>query len=202
MQIISSNAIAEKNKLNANSVWVVLLEIQISQSLTIRLAANNENITWNGQTWYAFPFTLDTVGETGKGEIPTVQVSVSNVTGEILTYLEQADGANNSPVIIRVINTEASSNNQAELELSYVLHSTSFDQSNIKFDLTGAACLTRRVPTGRYLKNFCRFKYNDANCGVSASVYANYPKCDHTFGDCQTRQNSARFGGFPWMPTK
>lgn len=198
MRTLSTAALIEKNKIAGSGAWLVLLEIQLTE--TIRLVGNNEDILWDSQTWQAFPFELDTIGETGKGEIPAVAVKVSNITGEIQTKLEAADGANGTPVIIRVINTEASTSTECELELAFVLDSTSYDEKQITFRLTGANCLTRRVPPRRYLKNFCPFIYGGIQCGVSAGTLAAYPTCGRTIADCLTRSNDARFGGFRWMP--
>ncbi|MBF0406479.1 MAG: hypothetical protein HQM10_03935 [Candidatus Riflebacteria bacterium] len=199
MKIISSAAVAEKNKIATDSAWLILLEINIGADI-IRLAGNNEDVTWNSHVWQAFPFELDTIGETGKGEIPSVVVKVSNITGEIQQYLEAADGANGSAVIIRVINTTASSSTESELELSFVLDRSEYDENWISFYLTGANCLSRRVPPRRYLKNFCAFNYGGIKCGVSSGTKITYPACNKTKSDCETRGNSARFGGYPWMP--
>lgn len=197
MRTLSTAALTEKNKIATDSAWLVLLEIQFAS--TIRLAANNEDVTWDSQTWQAFPFELDTIGETGKGEMPAVAVKVSNVTGEVQTLLESNDGANGTPVVIRVINTEATTTT-AELELSYVVESSNYDEQWITFRLTGANCLTRRIPRRRYLRNFCPFTYGGIECGVSAATMTTYPTCNRTSANCTERGNAARFGGFPWMP--
>lgn len=196
---ISSAAIAEKNKIATDSVWVALIEIQLPGE-TLRLCANNENLSWNSQTWQKYPVELGVINDSGKGEIPAVTVKVSNVTGEIQQYLEAADGADGSVVIIRVINTQASSNTQAELELSFVLDSSSFDEETIVFKLTGGNCLTRRVPARRYLSNFCPFNYGGVRCGVSAATQTTYTTCNKTYANCTERSNQTRFGGFKWMP--
>lgn len=197
MRTLSTAALTEKNKIATDSAWLVLLEIQFAS--TIRLAANNEDVTWDSQTWQAFPFELDTIGETGKGEMPAVAVKVSNVTGEVQALLEANDGANGTPVVIRVINTEATTTT-AELELSYVVESSNYDEQWITFRLTGANCLTRRIPRRRYLRNFCPFTYGGIECGVSAATMTTYPTCNRTSANCTERGNAARFGGFPWMP--
>lgn len=198
MRTLSTAALIEKNKLATDSAWLILLEVTIGAT-TLKLVANNEDILWNGDTWQAFPFELDTVGETGKGEIPAVIVKVSNVTGEVQRLIESNDGVNGVPVVIRVINTEVTTTTP-ELELSFVVESSTHDEQWITFRLTGANCLTRRVPRRRYLKDFCPFAYGGIECGVSAATLATYPACNRTFANCTERGNSIRFGGFPWMP--
>jgi len=198
MRTLSTAALIEKNKLATDSAWLILLEVTIGAT-TLKLVANNEDILWNGDTWQAFPFELDTVGETGKGEIPAITVKVSNVTGEVQRLLEANDGANGVPVVIRVINSKVTTTTP-ELELSFVVESSTHDEQWITFRLTGANCLTRRVPRRRYLKNFCPFAYGGIECGVSAATMATYPTCNRTSANCTERGNSTRFGGFPWMP--
>lgn len=198
MRTLSTAALIEKNKLATDSAWLILLEVTIGAT-NLKLVANNEDILWNGDTWQAFPFELDTVGETGKGEIPAVIVKVSNVTGEVQRLLEANGGANGVPVVIRVINTEVTTTTP-ELELSFVVESSTHDEQWITFRLTGANCLTRRVPRRRYLKDFCPFVYGGIECGVSAATMATYPTCNRTSANCTERGNFTRFGGFPWMP--
>lgn len=201
MRTLSTASLIEKNKLATSSAWLALLEILIGET-TIRLVANNEDVTWDSETWQAFPFEIDSIDESGKSEIPAVTVKVSNVTGEIQQMLESADGANGTPVIIRVINTSSSTSTEPELELNYVLDSADYDEQWIRFKLTGGVCLTRRVPRARYLKNFCRFSgnYGGIECGISAATKATYPTCDGTYDQCAERGNAIRFGGFRWMP--
>ncbi len=200
MRLLTTAALTEINKLATDSACLILLEIGLDP--IIRLVGNNEDVTWNSATWQAFPFELSTVGESGKGEIAAVVVRVSNITGEIQQRLEAADGAHGTTVTIRVINTTASGADTCELELTFILDRSDYDESWISFHLTGANCLTRRTPRHRYLKNFCRFqdRYGGIECGISAATKITYPACNGTQANCIERGNAARFGGFPWMP--
>lgn len=197
---LSVAAILEKNKLAGNSCWPVLLEIQIPNGEPIRLTNNNENIVWNGQTWASFPFELDNMQESGKGEIPSLSIKVSNVTQEIQYYLEQVDGAVDFPVIIRVVNTTNLASPDPECELTYNCNSCTYDDMWINFALGGNAKLTRRVPERRHLKDFCDFQYGGIMCGVSAATKAAFPTCRKTLAQCRERGNSTRFGGEPAIP--
>ena len=150
MRTLSTAALIEKNKLSTDSAWLILLEVTIGAT-TLKLVANNEDILWNGDTWQAFPFELDTVGETGKGEIPAVIVKVSNVTGEVQNLLEANDGANGVPVVIRVINTEATTTT-AELELSFVVESSAYDGKKLGCVVTVDVAVYKKGaarPTGK-----------------------------------------------------
>lgn len=61
MSLILSAAIAQaKNQLNDPGAWLVLLEINTpALEDPLRLVRNTEDITWDGETWTAFPFDLD-----------------------------------------------------------------------------------------------------------------------------------------------
>src|SRR5690554_914294 len=89
MRDLSAIAKLEKNKISSTGAWLILLEIQF-QGTTIRVVNNNEDIEWpegSGTTWVAFPFELGDIGENSKGELPSLQVKVSNVTRVIQQYL-------------------------------------------------------------------------------------------------------------------
>lgn len=199
MRLLSTAAIKEINKVATDSVTMALLEIQLADP--IKLAANNEDILWDGDTWQAFPFEIDKVTEPGKSEIPSTVVKVCNLTGEVQEALEAANGAGGTPVIIRVINT-AVSGSTPELELKFILDHASYDEEWVSFHLIGGVCLTRRVPRWRYLQGFCRFaeNYGGIECGVSAATKTTFPSCDGTWEQCVARSNSTRFGGFRSMP--
>ena len=64
MLSLSAAAIAEKHELGNASPFLVLLEIQLDVD-TIRVVQNTENITWDGETWVAFPFKLSGLDEPG-----------------------------------------------------------------------------------------------------------------------------------------
>ena len=197
---LSAAAILEKNKIAGDSCWPVLVEIQIPGQDPVRVCNNNENLTWNGETWIAFPFELDELQEAGKGEIPSVALRVSNVTQELQYYIEQAGGGVDFPVILRVVNSKHLDITTPELELSFICTGCKYDAYWITFTLGGDAKLTRRVPERRYLKDFCPFQYGGIECGVADATKVTYPTCAKTLTQCRQRSNSTRFGGEPGIP--
>jgi len=197
---LSSAAIIEKNKVAGDSVWVILLEITIPGASAIRICSNNENIVWNGETWVPFPFELDEMSENNGGEVPSLNVRVSNVTQELQYYLEETDGAVGFPVTIRVVNSKHLDLTSPELQLDFVCNDASYDARWITFKLGGDQKTNRRVPERRYLKNFCPFAYGGIECGIPAATKAAYPTCVKTLAQCRERGNSQRYGGEPALP--
>jgi lambda family phage minor tail protein L len=198
---LSPEAIAEKNNLASGSVWVALLEIQITPSDILYLCNNNENITWNGQVWTALPFELGQIAENSKNEIPAVTVSVDNVTRDVESRIEAADGAAGIPVIIRVVNTNHLTASTPDLQLDYQVKNVTCDNKKVSFTLGGSQHVKRRFPDRRYMKDFCNCdRYGDIECGVSAATLIAYPTCNRTLVDCRERGNSVRFKGEPGIP--
>jgi hypothetical protein len=56
---LSSLAVASQNAQDTNEVWLVLLTVDHAElGGPLRFVNNNENITSNGEVFYAFPFTI------------------------------------------------------------------------------------------------------------------------------------------------
>ena len=192
---LSAAAILEKNALANTGAWIILLEVVIGAS-TLRFCYNNEDITWNGQSWIAFPFDIENVGEDSQGEFPAVQVRVGNVTRAVQYYVEQAGGAVGASVTLRIVHSEHLDQTTPEIEETFAVTKTVCDPLYVSFTLGGAYPITSRRPTRRFLKNFCPFVYKGTECAATSAA----ADCDHSLAACKARGNSARFGGEPAIP--
>jgi lambda family phage minor tail protein L len=199
---LSAAALLEMHKIAGDTAWIVLVEVTVpaTPATTIRLCNNNEDVTWDGETWTAFPFEIDSVDETGKGEIPSATLRVSNVTQEIQSIIEDVSGGADMPVTLRVVNSGHLDEASPEIELDFIVTGCKYDAYWITFTLGGDAKLTRRVPERRHLKDFCPFQYGGIECGVASATMTVYTGCLKTLAQCRERSNSTRFGGEPGMP--
>lgn len=191
---LSTAAIMEKNKIAQDSVWITLLEVEIPNEDSLRICYNNEDITWNGRLWTAFPFVIDTVKQ-NKTEIPQVPVKISNITRAIERYIEQYDGFIGYTVILRVVNSKYLDQIVPEIEETFVIQKTSSDAEWAKFELGGSLPLRMRFPFRRVLKDWCWYTYKGIECGAVSEL----ADCPHTLSGCRERSNSVRFGGEPSM---
>ena len=195
MITIPAALIAEKNKLANDTPFLVLCEIQFVGT-TIRLVKNEANISWQGQTWAAFPFNIDDMGEAGKNEVPQLQLSVSNVSRAIQSYIEAYDGGVDATVIIRVVHADNLVGTETAttlIRLDYTVTSCTANPKAVVFSLGASSPWQRRIPQGRARKNFCRFKFKSTECGYSGAETV----CDKSITRCRVLANSSRFGGFP-----
>lgn len=159
---ISNIVKIEKNKLNSDSVWLVLLEITIpSVTEVIRIVNNNEDITWNGQTWQRFPFDIDTISENSNGEISQFTIKVSNVNNIIGNYVRQYEvylkTNPNAPILANliVINTKDLANTTPVYQARLTLETSSLNFFEAVFTIGSYNTYNKLMPTKRmFSKDF------------------------------------------------
>ena len=195
MLSISAISKAEKNKLSTDSVFLILLEIQLQN--TVYICYNNEDVTWQGQLYQAFPFEIGETSEDSDGSDPNVSLKISNVAQGFQWYVEDSGGGIGTQVILRVVNSK-NMNGAADLTEYYTVLSCKVDEQWVEFTLgTDYSARTRR-PLDRYMKNSCPFAYKGLRCGYNG----NMTSCKHTLTDCRSHNNSARYGGFQGIDQK
>ena len=197
MLSLSAVARKEKNRLYTDSVFLVLLDIFLGDEI-VRICYNTEDITWNGNLYQAFPFSIGEVAENTDGSDPDVELKVDNVSQALQYAVEEANGGNGTEVILRVVNSLALDQPYAEMEEFFVVTKTQVDQQYITFHLGSEYSSRTRRPLNRYMKNSCNYKYKDVRCACTS----NLATCDHTLTDCRARGNSHRFGGFQGIDQK
>lgn len=199
---LPASIIIEKNRIETEYTWLVMLDIVLPDSTLLYLVRNNEDVTFNSTLYVAIPFTIEPTKETTKGQINTVTLKVSNITRIIQSYIEDQNGGIGSSVKVRFINNIdlSGTTDYSELELDFTVLSTNSDTQWVSFTLGTGNPLNKRFPLDRYLANHCGFKFNNLSgqegtspeCGYSGSETS----CNRTLSDCQARNNSSRFGGF------
>ena len=153
MLSISAVSRAEKNKLSTDSVFLIMLEIQLPS--VVRLVYNNEDVVWKGNTWQSFPMKLAEASEESNGADPNLSVQVDNVAQGMTYYVEDAKGAVGTPVILRVVNSENLPNGEADLEEYYVVTECKVNEQWVTFTLGNEYSARTRRPLDRYMKNNC-----------------------------------------------
>ena len=197
--LLSNEIIAEKNKLNSNNPFLILLEIIVpGLEAPLRVVMNTEDITWRGYNWQAIQFELDEIGQ-GAGEVPQVNLRIANPERVIDPYLDMYDayqkahGFSPVRVLIYVVNTVDLKSGNPVVDYEYELKAPRADTEWVTFTLGASNPFDQRFPRDRMLKRHCRFRFRDARCGYSGTVAS----CPHTLEGCRALKNSKRFGGFP-----
>lgn len=195
MRPLSVAAILAKNKLDDTGAWLILLDVVIGND-TLHLVYNTEDIVWNGNTYTAFPFEMDPMSEDSKGELPALQIRVSNVLQSLQYYINDSGGCVGSTVTLRIVHSKHLDATEPEVEEVWAITKCVSNEQWVTFTLGADYPVTARRPIWRYLKNFCPFEYKGVECGATSALAT----CDHSLVQCRARNNSTRYGGEPAIP--
>ncbi|MBW8001776.1 MAG: hypothetical protein FVQ80_07100 [Planctomycetes bacterium] len=205
---LSSAAILEKNKLESDGVWLVLMKIVFPTTTTVRIARNTEDVVWpssDGNTYTAFPFDLDDEREEGGGAHSMLTVRVSNVSKVIQGYMEApgAKGGVGSDVNLYVVHNQHLDLTNAEVNETFTCTSAFAGTQWATFTLSAPNQAFVPFPERRFIKNFCSWSFNfptgaGIKCGYSGATP--YTSCNKTLADCRLRGNIRYFGSFPGIP--
>ncbi len=179
---MDTSLVLEKNKLSGTVPWLILLEVSIpsTPATTIYLVRNTEDITFNSQTYTAFPFELDVSKQVSKGDIPTIELRVNNVTRTLQSYLEDYDGLVDESVTIRVVAKPTGESVYHEAaSWTYDILAVHSDAQYVYFTLGAPNPLSRRFPLYRYIAFNCRWRFR-----LDSSVVA--PECGYAGNDSAT----------------
>ena len=198
--MLSNTTKTEKNKLNSNSVWLVMLEINIpSVPETLRIVNNNDDVSWKGFTWLKFPFELDEISQTANAETSQFQIKVGNVKNIIGQYIRQYDvyvktnGFEPIRVVLYIVNSKDLANTTPVYSTNLILTTSSLNHLEVSFTVSARDLFRARTPQTRMFPNSCRFKFKSTLCGYAGSVST----CDKSLSRCRQLGNSKRYGGFP-----
>jgi len=202
------NALATGSRL----VWLYEIEVPTSTPTRYRFCAQMEPVTFRENEYSPFPITHETMKEGADGDLPTLALTVSNVSREIGGTLESYNGLIGQRVkIMLVLMTEnphmaPQSPSSAILEWDFKITSMSANAEGASAQLGDISLYEVHVPASRMSKRYCRFQYKDAGCGY----FGERPTCDKTLSGpngCtahgfDSTDHPDRFGGFPGIPTK
>lgn len=199
--LLSSEIIREKNKLEGGGTFIVLLEIDVpGLDEPIRVTSDSVETTWNGATYAPFPFEIAEVTDDTKGQIPNVELRVSNVTRALEKYVQEYDyycklnGYREVEAKLMVVHSEHLDEPSPIVEYVFTVTKITSTPLWMTFTLGARNTFGIRFPVERIMKAKCRYKvFKGPLCGYSGSE----TWCDRTLARCKELGNQERFGGFP-----
>lgn len=194
---LSAVVTEEKNKLhNGESLFFIALEIAIPGVLDpIRVVSDNQDMTWRGATWVAFPFDLDEIRDI-PGEAPSVNLKVGNASRQMEAYVHNHDAYTKTygyaPVTCKifVVNSLDLASGEPLVEHNFILLQPKASPEWVTFSLGASNPWNKRYPQARMIPS-CRWVFKSAQCGYSGVAGT----CDKTLARCRELANSARWGG-------
>ena len=162
MRDLSANLIIQKNKVATASAWLVLLDILLNDDdeTHIRLVRNNENFTFDGHVYTAFNFELDDVAMDNKGQIPTLNLKVSNISRLLQPYMGDLKGGIGSVVTLTVVNSDLPEEDYVDLQMEFNVLAANSTREWVTFSLGGSNPLRKRFPLYKMLALHCGWNYN------------------------------------------
>jgi lambda family phage minor tail protein L len=206
LAILSLVAAQDKSKLASPDPWIVLLDMNW-QGNHVRLARNTDSVQFDAgdglgvQTYQAFNFEVGVIEKQATGQLPSVQLRVSNVNRMVQGILEQYLGAVGATVSLYAVNM-AHGAGEADLALQFTVLQSVADAKFVTFTLGAISPLRQLFPRFLYRADFCMWviNYKGPQCGYTGPI----PSCDGTLNGsngCTVHNNSVRFGAFPGIGT-
>lgn len=133
MREFSSQFVAEKNRLEGQHSWAVLVELEVNANSTAFLTTHPDTVTWNGRAYRPVPLQISTEEVASDGTLPSLAVDASNIGGETFKFAKDNDLSLND-VTLRLINTFlTTSGSDARLKLQ--ITGMAFNEESARFNL-------------------------------------------------------------------
>jgi phage-related protein len=213
---------ARSRQLNEQYPWIWLYEVEVPTTPPTRYRLTNydQTITFGQSSdgvpleYTPFPCVQTDVEQNAEGDLPQIQLQISNESLFIKSVLEDYDGLVGQPVVIKLVHTLELSNPNSALRFDGEIQACRASVDRVTW-VIGSRSLTQAViPGQRYIRGHCRFRYGDERCGYdlnNTTLATAHPSCPKTLDACELRgdaevaaglerQHPARFGGWPGIP--
>lgn len=229
VQTIPPNMAAQAEQPAQTSSWVWLLYIvaedadppTIPQATVFRLTTYPQPVDWPtgiapAITWYPFPFEVGDLEYSGEGDLPQLDVVLSNVSRWPMRYLHQHAGLVGRAVQLFLV-TEAglaiAYPNHESLAWNFRIVGSSANGDSVTLRLAMPNFWTRKAPQDRYIASRCRWQFGSTECGFVVNAASGFTDCAKTLADCAARGDDEytrglprlhpkRFGGVPGVPER
>ena len=107
--------------ISVNNVDVPIYLLEISHpalAVPVRICNDNEDIVSNGNIYRACPFNI-TFPNDSDSEVPRAQLELDNVGRQLVTWIEQTNGAEGTTVTMKLIQKSNPDLIESDIELSF-----------------------------------------------------------------------------------
>lgn len=161
-------------------------------------------------TFYPHPIEQEEIRLNSDGDLPSMKLSVSNVTRELTRWLQDGEGFMNRAAMGILVNTE---DLRDRVFFTFHIVDAAADAENATFSLEIPNLMERLIPEDRFDARRCRAAFGGPICGYPVTATAGYTTCPKTIGACRLRgddevargigrRHPARFVGTPGVPNR
>jgi len=178
--------VVEKNRVSSENPWLALLEFKIGTP-TLKYCNNYGDVRYNTYIYTGIDIDIDVTKELKTGEIPSLNLSIGNVSKLIGAYIDQVDGAVGYEVSLSIINVDVSTCDRVSVVIGGITR---------YFDCVSAhtsSTADNKPGTGTQWNKYWEERGNTSG----ASAWAN--GTDYDIGDCTlafTKTQSITKSGF------
>lgn len=201
-------------------VWLAEVEIPSTPDPTrFRITSNNEPVEFGialdgtPRVYRPFPLQVSAISRTKDGDLPSVEIAVSNAHGMLSPFLEQYRGLTGQPAVVQLVSLGELANTAATLRFTGEVVSAAIDASSVTIEIGAYNADGMQFPKLRHSAEHCRFTFGGPGCGYQLNhPLASYTTCPRTYQACVERgddeedvmgvirQHPDRFGGFRGIP--
>lgn len=103
---LTTAQVLEKNKLDPQSPWLELWEVEVSATATLYLANHPDRVVYGSHEYQPYPVSHEPIEEDAQGRLNRLVVHVPNVLREVQAFLEFNDGLRGRRVTLIIVNLD------------------------------------------------------------------------------------------------
>lgn len=214
---LSNYVASQKNALRSSDVEVMLYEIEVPTSppTRARFAVHDDEVIYQGNTYYRAPISETETTEDAEGNLPSIELVVPNAGYELAAVLNAYEGLIGQPVrIVRVSLADLSSGQPID-RIDATVADVVEDDRSVRFRLDVFNPRKIAVPGLVISRLTCPYKFRGKRCGFNLpESVTGAITCDHSYDGANgctvkdalytaaslTTVQSERFGGFRSVP--
>lgn len=186
---------------SSNATYCFLVEVQMADNHVFRITNAEQALTFGGNPYAAVPFKVGEFGENDTGEPQGLEITVSNVTGEVSRRLMNYRGFDRWNVVLTaaVLDPDTGTIIEAVFSERFRVSEIPTSEDSATFVLGEEDLNAFKMPHRRFHPRFCQHPYKGTRCGYTGPLET----CDRTLrgeNGCEAHDNVARFGAQPAMP--
>jgi len=202
-------------------VWLVETSVPTTPIKPLRICNYTKVVEFDAdntgipQKFYPAPFSFGDVRIDTEGSLPSLPLTIGNVTREVLAILLNNDYLVGRDAKLTLVNAASLDNADAKMEFPVQIRSASENNSTITFNLSSFALNNVTAPQFRVSRTGCWHNYGDDGCGFDIAGLdpgqATLGACGKTIPECEARgalevadgrpqDHPKRIGLFPGLP--
>lgn len=176
-------------------IWTVEILVPEEEPVRIRLTQEPGGLYYGtdsqgaGVRYHTFPFKHGGVKVSKEGSLPTLEISVSNVTNEFRSIIHRYRGFDGMPVTLRLLASNALTPAGGSIEWSGEVAGCAVEENGLAFSIASRSLVDRKTPSRRYTALRCRVhRFGDGDCQYPIDdPAASFSSCPRTMVACIRR---------------